>query len=486
MSATQTASQVPLYEDVAARLTRMMDSGALPVGARVPSVRKLSREFKVSISTVVAAYRMLEDQGRLQARPQSGFYVRACRRERVAEPQMSRPPEKAMPVTIGELGMQLLTEFGQPGIVPLGAAMGAVSDWPMKTVHALMNSIGRSQPMLASAYAPPAGMPDLRAQVARWYVGAGCAFSPDDVLVTCGALEAMHLCLRAATKPGDTVAIESPTYWGILQTIEMLGLKALEIPTHPRTGVSVEALDVVLAQGLVRAVMLIPTVNNPLGSIMPEENRRHVVESTRRAGVALIEDDIYADLGYGEARPRACRSYDDAPARQSHVILCGGFSKTVATGLRVGYCMPGKWYDEVAKLKAWLNIATPTLPQLALARFMAQGGYERHLRKVRATYQRQVEKMSDLLAEHFPPGTRVTRPQGGFLLWAELPEHVDSVDLHHRALRHGISICPGVVFSATGKHRNCVRINCGMPWTPQVEPAVATLGRLIAGEGDEG
>lgn len=480
MSQDGNEPKAPIYEEVATRVVQMIDSGALAVGSRAPSVRSLSAQLQVSISTVIAAYRVLEDRGRLTARPQSGFYVRALRRESVQEPQMSRPPETASAVTVGDLGLSLLTEFGQPGIIPLGAANGAVSDWSMKAVHTLMNSISRSQPLLSAAYAPPAGMPSLRRQVARWYVRAGCALSPDEVVITCGALEAIHLCLRAVTQPGDTIALESPTYWGILQTIEMLGLRALEIPTHPRTGPSLDALEVVLSQHLVKAVVLIPTVNNPLGSIMPEEDRRRLVAMIRKANVALIEDDIYADLGYAPVRPRACRSYDGAASADSSVMVCGGFSKTVATGLRIGWCVPGRWMKEVSRMKAWLNIAAPTLPQLALAQFMENGGYERHLRKVTSIYRRQVERMSELMAEHFPAETRITRPQGGFLLWAELPERVDSVDLHHRAIQSGISICPGVVFSATGKYRNCVRINCGLLWAPQVEQAIRTLGRLIA------
>jgi len=480
MPKTRKKPQVPIYEKVAAQLVRMIDCGALAVGSRVPSVRALSAQLKVSISTVIAAYRVLEDRGRLQAKPQSGFYVRALRRENVAEPQMSRPPETASAVTVGDLRLLLLTEFGQPGIIPMGASNGAVSDWSMKKVHSMMNSISRSQPLLSAAYAPPAGMLSLRRQVARWYVHAGCALSPEDVVITCGALEAIHLCLRAVTKPGDAIALESPTYWGILQTLEMLGLKALEIPTHPRTGPSLDALEVVLSENLVKAVVLIPTVNNPLGSIMPEENRRRLVAMIRKANVALIEDDIYADLGYAPARPRACRSYDDASSAESHVMVCGGFSKTVAPSLRIGWCIPGKRCREVTSMKAWLNIAAPTLPQLALAQFMEDGGYERHLRKVTAIYHKQVERMSELMAEHFPAETRITRPQGGFLLWAELPKSIDSVDLHHAAIQSGISICPGVVFSATGKYRNCVRINCGMVWTPQVEQAIPTLGKLIA------
>jgi len=479
MTEAPNETQAPLYEQVATQLVHAIDSGALAVGSRAPSVRSLSAQLKVSISTVIAAYRVLEDRGRLQARPQSGFYVRALRRENVAEPAMSRPPETASAVTVADLRLLLLTEFGEPRIIALGASNGAVSDWSTKAVHSLMNSISRSQPLLSAAYAPPAGMPSLRRQVARWYVRAGCALSPDDVVITCGALEAIHLSLRAVTVPGDTIALESPTYWGILQTIEMLGLKALEIPTHPRTGPSLDALEVVLGQNMVKAVVLIPTVHNPLGSIMPEENRSLLVAMIRKANVALIEDDIYADLGYAPVRPRACRSYDGAASANSNVMVCGGFSKTIAPSLRIGWCIPGKWMKEVARMKASMNIAAPTLPQLALAQFMENGSYERHLRKVSAIYRRQVDRMSELLAEHFPAETRITRPQGGFLLWAELPAPIDSVDLHHRAIQSGISICPGVVFSATGKYRNCVRINCGLLWTPQVEQAIPTLGKLI-------
>jgi len=473
-------SEMPLYEEVAAKIVQMIDTGALAVGSRAPSVRALSTQLKVSISTVISAYRLLEDRGRLAARPQSGFYVRALRRENIEEPGMSTPPEMATEVTLGDLRLLLLTEFGQPGVIGLGASNGAVSDWSMKTVHSIMNSISRSQPLLSAQYAPPAGMATLRRQVARWYVHAGCAVSPDDVVITSGALEAIHLCLRAVTQPGDTVAIESPTYWGILQTIEMLGLKALEIPTHPRTGLSLDALEVVLGQKLVKAVVTIPTVHNPLGSIMSEEDRARLVAMIRKADAALIEDDIYADLCYAAGRPRSCRSFDDSPSTLSNVMVCGGFSKTVAPSLRIGWCFPGKWRREVTRAKAWLNIASPTLPQLALAQFLESGGYERHLRKVTSIYHKQVDRMSELIAEHFPPETRITRPQGGFLLWVMLPPNVDAVVLHNRAIQKGVSICPGIVFSATMKYRNCIRINCGMAWTPEVEKAIPTLAKLLS------
>ncbi|MFT3786621.1 MAG: PLP-dependent aminotransferase family protein [Tepidisphaeraceae bacterium] len=337
--------QHPLYEEVANRIVAMIDSGTLAVGSRAPSVRALAEQMKVSISTVVSAYEFLERQGRLQARPQSGFYVRALRREDVEEPAMSQPSEAVTDVTVGDLRLLLLTEFGQPGIIGLGASNGAVSNWSIKSVHALMNSISRSQPLLSASYPPPAGMAVLRRQVARWYTRAGCTLAPDDVVITSGALEAIHLSLRTVTQPGDTVAIESPTYWGILQSLELLGLRDRNPDSPAHRPIARRARCRPFTE---------PREGRRADSDRSQSARldhaggksRQVVAMTRRANVPLIEDEIYADLAFEPPRPRSCRSFDDGPSAQSHVMVCGGVSKTVCPSLRIGWCIPGKWVKE--------------------------------------------------------------------------------------------------------------------------------------------
>jgi DNA-binding transcriptional MocR family regulator len=260
--------------------------------------------------------------------------------------------------------------------------------------------------------------------------------------------------------------------------MDLLGLKVVQIPTHPRQGVSLEALEYAMDQTPVAACLFIPNFNNPLGSLMPEANKRKLVEMLAARNVPLIEDDIYGDLGHpsaGEVRPSVCKAYDKAGL----VLTCSSFSKTLAPGYRVGWCAPGKFRNEVVKLKLYNTLATATLPQMAIAEFLAGGGYEHHLRKVRRTHEAQVRRMTDAVAEHFPPGTKLTRPAGGFLLWVELPESVDAMALHGRALTRGVSIAPGPIFSPKERFRHFVRLNCGLDWTADVDKAIVVLGELV-------
>lgn len=293
-------------------------------------------------------------------------------------------------------------------------------------------------------------------------------------MTTCGCMEALNLCLRAVAKPGDTIAIESPAYFGVLQCIESLGLKALEIPTHPRDGASLDALEYALDTQPVAACLFTLNFQNPLGSCMPEDQKKRLVAMLAAREIPLIEDDIYGDLYFGETRPRVAKSYD----RNGLVLLCDSFSKTLAPGYRVGWCAPGRWQEKVEHLKMVTTVSTATLPQLAVADYMAAGGYHHHLRRVRRTYAEKVRLVSQAVSVFFPEGTRVTRPSGGYVLWVELPVQVDSLELFDRALSAGISIAPGPIFSAKGAFRNFVRLNCGTPWSDKMEAAIKTLGKI--------
>ncbi len=463
-----------LYEKLAARLMQQVDRGVYPPGERVPSVREASSRFKVSVSTVIEAYRVLESRGVIEARPQSGFYVRARQWEASAELETSRPQAKPCTVSVGDLAMSVLRASTQPNVVQLGVASPHPSFLPVRALNRIIAGIARRDDDRAMRYDFPPGNRELRVQIARRMAAAGCDVSPDDIVTTSGCQEALRLCLRVVAQPGDTVAIESPAFYGTLQAIEALGMRALEIPTHPREGVSLDALKLALEQWKVAAVMLVPSFANPLGACMPEENRRRLVRLLNQHDIPLIEDDIYGDLAFGPTRPNAIKSYD----RKGTVMYCSSFSKTLAPGMRVGWAVPGLYRDQVAHRKYVSSMATATLPQMVIAEYLAQGGYERHLRKVRATYAQQAQRMVEAIARNFPVGTRVTRPSGGFVLWVELPEKIDSLALHCHALEKGISIAPGPLFSATGKYRNFIRLTCALPWDEKLDRALVTLGGL--------
>lgn len=303
---------------------------------------------------------------------------------------------------------------------------------------------------------------------------SGCQVSPNDVMITSGGSEAMDLCLHAVCRPGDIVAIESPTYFGALQTLEVQGLRVLEIPTHPRDGIDLEALSFALQHNRVGAVIVISNFNNPLGSQMPDGKKKGLVELLARYDIPLIENDVYGELYFGGKRPLICKSFD----QKGLVMLVSAFSKDISPGLRIGWVAPGRFKTELEWLKFTISLSPPTLSQYAIADFLESGGYDHHLRRIRREYARNVELMSSAVIRYFPPGVRLTRPAGGFVLWVQLPEDVDSLELYKKALAAKITLAPGHVFSASNQYANFIRLNAA-GFTFEIERSLEKLGNII-------
>jgi DNA-binding transcriptional MocR family regulator len=463
-----------LYEELAGDLATLIAKGTLRVGDRMPSVRQLSQQRDVSVSTVLQAYLVLESRGIVEARPQSGHYVRGSRAPAPLEPRTPRSSNQATRVSVSDLIARVYAAARDPNIVPLGAAQISPALLPTENINRRLAAVARTAGGVGVAYDPPPGCTALRRQIARRAAEWGVASSADEWVTTVGAMEALHLCLRAVAAAGDTVAVESPGYYGILQLVESMGMRALEIPANPGTGLDVGLLDVALRQHKVKACVVVTNFSNPLGALMPDDAKRELYRILSQRDVPLIEDDIYGDLFFGDVRPRPVKAFD----RTGLVMLCSSFSKTIAPGYRVGYVAPGRYRDRVERLKFSHTIATPTLPQLAIADLLDHGGYDRHLRRLRRALAAQISRVSDAVAVHFPPGTRVSRPQGGFFLWVELPPGKSALEFHARALERGISITPGPIFSAKARFSNCVRISCGFPWSDILDASIRTLGRI--------
>lgn len=453
----------PLFEQLADRIEALIDAGTLAVGEQAPSIRRARQQFGVSAATVVEAYKLLEARGRLRARPQSGYYVR---------PRASR--ERPVPAMTAPALRSVILEPTEPMLIRLKAAVPDASLLPVAALTRLLARVYRDHPETVTAYGPTAGCESLRREIARRMMDAGCTIAPDDVIVTNGATEAVHLALQTLTAPGDTVAVESPTYHGLLDTLRARGLKALPIASCTVGGISVSALENAVAKRRVAAVVLVANFTNPLGGLMPDDCRRTLIHLAQRHGIPIIEDDVYGELCFTEPRPRALRAEDDG----SWIFHCSSFSKVLSPGMRIGWCVPGKHYDQVLRLKNDLNVATPVGPQLAVAEFLASGGFDRHLRHLRRTYRTLVEQYTDRVLTTFPPGTRTSQPRGGHVLWVEMPEPVDSLRLLEAAHRERITFAPGPQFAPDDAYRNFLRLNCAVPWSDAVADAIATLGRL--------
>ena len=463
------------YEKLAGDLEGMISSGVLRHGDRLPSLRRLAEERRLSLSTVVQALRQLEDRGLVEARPQSGYFVRRALSLR-AEPAPRSTPEAAVAVDVTQRLVRVLQAGARPGIAPLAAALPHPSLLPVAALQRLYAGVARRHPKLLEGGSHiNMDEPALIRQIVRRSLAWGGPLAGDEIVVTNSCTEALGLCLRAVTRPGDTVAVESPAYYLMLQLLETLGLRALEIPTDPRTGISVEALDLATRDGRVAACLLVPNASNPLGSVMPEAKKRLLAALTAARGVAVIEDDIYGDLCFDSQRPWPIKAFDTA----GNVMLCSSFSKSLSPSLRIGFVAAGRYRQAIALQKTLTSGGTNPITQHVLAEYLDSGAYERHLRGLRRSYEQQVERMRQAVTRHFPAETRITQPQGGFVLWLELPEEVDATALHERALGQGLAFVPGELFSASGMYRNCLRLNCGNPHAPEIEDAVRRLGQLI-------
>lgn len=464
------------YDQVSRYIMELIDQGTLKPGDRVPSLRKLSQTLKVSISTINQAYLSLEDKHVLTARPQSGFYINTNLNHDIEKPKpiisASCQPRK---VRFGQLFEEIFTISNNPRIAPFAAARPSMQLMPDKALMRETRSIISRNPAACMDYCFPPGHETLRQQIALRYAEMGLTIGTDEIIITSGATEALSLCLQAVARRGDIIAVESPTYFSVLRLIEKLGMLALEIDSDPDTGVNLDSLEFALDTMDISAMLMVPNFNNPAGSLMPEFNKQRLVEMLTDRNIPLIEDDVYGDLYFGEERPGIAKKYDT----HQQVLSCSSFSKTLAPGFRMGWVTGGRYHDNLLEWKQATSSAAPSLQQLATAEFLRSGQYDRHLSRLRKAFRAQVEKARFMIARLFPEGTRISDPKGGFVLWIELPRSIDCFDLYNKALQENIGITPGMLFSATRKFKNYIRLNCGFPWNAETELALERLAAII-------
>ncbi len=473
-------SSMKRYETLASDIAESIRKGVLRPGDRLPSVRHCSESRGISQSTVFQAYYRLEAQGLVRARHRSGYFVAAGDTAILPQPETApRPLGEAVSLDVSERVFEVMESSLARDLVPFGSAFPSPLHFPMTRLGQIFASSVKKLDPWSSVDDLTPGSARLRRQIALRYLADGLQIHTNDIVITNGALEALNLCLSAVTRPGDAVVVESPTFSPALQALGRLGLHAIEVTTHPREGVELDALQQALERHRPKACWLMTNFQNPLGSLMPDEKKRALVELLTRYGVPLIEDDVFGELYFGANRPKPAKAFDTAGI----VMHCSSFSKCLAPGYRIGWTAPGKFARKVARLKLVTTLASSAPAQEAIGSYLEKGGFDKHLRRLRQTLNTQQSCFLQTISEHFPAGTKATRPAGGYLLWVELPRHVDALAIHRQALSLGISPAPGPIFSAKQEFRNCLRLNYGHTWDARSQKALVTLGRLTAAYG---
>ncbi|NSL87672.1 PLP-dependent aminotransferase family protein [Chitinophaga sp. Mgbs1] len=463
------------YISIAGKLERLINNNTYPVGDKLPSLRTVHEQYQVSIGTALKAFTLLADKGLIAGREKSGYVVL---RKSVAQhplPQGVSTVSGIREITVSKTLRK--ATFPAPGNTAFISFFGATPDTSLLPFNAIRRSLQQASRDLTGMhlqYETAAGHPLLRQEIARRSFRWNSQLSADDIIITNGALEAIHLCLRAVTQAGDTVVVATPSYFGVLQGLEQLKLNIIELPCDSAAGIDTAQLAHICSKFSVAACILISNFNNPNGVQLQEDKKEAIARFANRQKIPVIDDDIYGDLHFDIQRPTNIKSYDT----NGWVMLCSSFSKTVAPGYRIGWCAPGRFTEQVSKLKAVTNIATTSIVQLSMLELLSTGAYDRHLRKLRVTLHKLVLLTTQAIATHFPAGTRISRPQGGLVLWVELPAGINAFRLQQEALAKHIDIAPGPLFSNSGDYRNYIRISCNHAWNRRVQQALKELGRI--------
>jgi len=465
-----------LYLQIADRFTSQIHQQLLKTGEKLPSVRALSQEQGISISTAYKAYVQLEIKGLIEARPKSGYYVRYTPARSFDPAKTEKQAKETDKLSLDEMIAMVYRHFSSDSIIKLSRAAPALSLLPQAKLNKSMMEAIRQSANSCINYEEVQGNENLRKHIARLSFNWGGNILPDDVVTTQGCMEALVFCLKAVTKPGDLVAIESPTYFGIFTTVQSLGLCILEIPTDPIDGPDLNSLERSITEQKIKACLFVPTFSNPLGYCMTNEKKKKLVELLAKHEVPLIEDDIYGEMYFGKTRPRTCKSYD----KQGLVLLCSSISKSLAPGYRVGWCIPGKFKAQFINLKLMHTLSSATPTQAAIGHFFETGRYDLHMRKLRKALHTQSLRYTQAVVEYFPDDIKVSRPQGGYVLWIELNKKIDAFKLYERAIVYSISISPGQIFSTDSRFTNFIRISFGLPYNDEIDKSLKTLGRLIS------
>lgn len=463
-----------LYMQMAERITGLINKGVYSPGEKLPSLRSLHKDSGLAVGTVLQAFNHLVDTGIITAKEKSGYFVSHQPHQSMALPNTIPPASSSRTVRIDDLLRKLRKEGAGKDFISFAHALPDHRLLPFNAIKRAIQQISRDTSGSYLELEDHKGNRQLRQAIAKRSFAWGGALHADDLIITNGATEALNLCLKAVTKPGDTVLIQEPCYYGILQSLEFLNLKAVAIPCHAHTGIELSNLEAACDRHKIAACILVSNFNNPTGAILSSDKKKKIAALAVRRRLAVIEDDIYGDLFLDSSRPDTIKTYD----KHGWVLLCNSFSKSLFPGSRVGWCAPGRFGYEVARYKSMNNAATANLEQKVLHRLLAAGTYDRHLQQFRKQLNTHLIRTTRLIEQHFPEGTKITRPKGGIVIWVQLPRHINAAALQDAAFEQGIGIAPGELFSIHSGYKNYIRLSYCTLWSPRTEKALQRLGKL--------
>ncbi|WP_425642206.1 PLP-dependent aminotransferase family protein [Marinomonas gallaica] len=449
-----------LYESLAQRFIDDIVSERLPIGSRLPALRQLAQQQSVSLTTAGKAYGYLEDRGWIYARPQAGYFV-ANRSEITEFPALSshsltpRDPSQFAPTQGYDSGLT--------GFAPLGTSLLSPALLPEADLTRTLKRVTRRASQSMFSYPESQGLSSLRQALSGHFREHHFSFNARELVITNSCLDSVRIALECLTQPDDAIAVCSPCFSGLLDLLTTLKRKIIEIPvTHE--GIDLAALEKCFAKQKVSAALLSTTHLNPLGISLSTQQKQAIAALAYKYRMPIIEDDVYFELSHQKDKPLPAKYWD----KDGYILWCSSISKVLAPGLRLGWCLPGRYFDQFYGHHSYTSMGVNSLVQACIAEFILSGDYHKHINKVRPILQSQVHQYRQFLTEHLPANAQISAPQGGLVLWLRVPG-MDTNQLADEARKVGVDIRRGSCFSTHQDYNDCLRINCGWPLEQTVD-----------------
>lgn len=463
-----------LYQKIVDYFIDHIEKGTILPGEKLPSLRKISEGFDVSLSTAVEAYRKLELFGYVEAKDRSGYSARFPQKGEVILAPSKKFKSKTCEIQHIDEIIQLFNQTMDKEATPFGIGVPEASKFPYKMINRYFTQTIKHVPEASTHYIFGAGLEELRVELARYMRPVVGVWSSDDIVITNGCLEAINISLGAECEPGDLVAIESPCYFGLLHAIHHHGLKAIEIKTDPIQGPCPDALEAIAKTKKIKAFISTPTAQNPLGYTMTDDRKKQILEICKKYNIRLIEDDLYGEIWFGKKRPRSYKYFD----KDNIVTYCSSFSKFLGPGLRLGWCMPAGDTQKYIRQKLSLNLASPGLIQHVVKSILHNENLNKIGEDLATYYQKNIQIYSNVLQAQLGDRLILSRPTGSYFLWGRI-EGLDSLAAFQKAQKKKISFTPGPLFSANRQYVNYLRINCSHEFNEKRNKELTELAKIL-------
>lgn len=460
------------YEQLANKIKTQIDDGMLQEGDKVPSIRQLATTYSLSKVSIQKALHTLEARNILFVKHKSGYYVSKKQTDQhifIDTTAFSKPKL----IDIPEVFYEIMESGAAFDIAPNRLNNSAVSNSLLLLNRHLSRAVRGNAQYNALYYSEPQGDKALRQQICKHYRKRGMSVSENDICITSGCQNSLFLALTATCKAGDIVAIESPAFYGVLQLLQQLKLKAIELPCSFTNGLSVDTLREAANNYDIKACILTANFSTPTGAIIPIREKQKIVALAGEKNFTIIEDDIYGDLSF-HSNTKSLKNFDT----KDTVIHCNSFSKSLSRDLRIGWLISKRYTKKVAQLKLIHQLSTSQSMQNGLTSYMMDGSYERHLYQHRKTLLTQRNQLTNSIKAHWEISTKFTIPDGGLSIWIELPKKINTIELYNGAISEGIIITPGGLFTSTERFSNFFRLSFAHPTTGHRLKAIIRLGEI--------